>query len=77
MRPAWWVLIWQASRIQDPRGGPRRTGAVASLKPRQRLVPERILQASFKGCTKCMGKFFVVYKGEAKAKAKIKSMAKL
>ena len=43
------------------------------------MVPERILQASFKGCTKCTGKFFVVYKGEAKAKAKakIKSMAKL
>ena len=41
------------------------------------MVPERVLQASFKGCTKRMGKFFAVYKGEAKAKAKIKSMAKL
>ncbi len=34
------------------------------------MVPEGILQAGFKGCAKCMVKFFMLRKGEAKAKAK-------
>jgi hypothetical protein len=48
---------------------------VEAVEAAQACTKCRVTRAGFKGCTKCMGSFFQVYKGQAKTKAKAKGKA--
>jgi len=48
---------------------------VEAVEAAQACTKRRVTKAGFMGCTKCLGPFFQVYKGQAKTKAKAKGKA--